>query len=103
MSAWVTVGQGAEVGEGEVGAYQVTDHTVAVASVGGALQAFDDVCTHRGCSLAEGELEGSLIECPCHGSQFDVTTGDAVTGPATEPVETFEVRVEGDDLQISLG
>lgn len=103
MSEWVTVGQGGEVGEGEVGAYQVKDRTVAVANVGGALHAFDDVCTHRGCSLAEGELEGSAIECPCHGSVFDVTTGEVLTGPATEPVETFEVRAEGEDLQISLG
>jgi len=103
MSDFVTVGQGGEVGEGEVGAYMVGDRTVAVANVGGTLYAFDDVCTHRGCSLAEGELDGSLIECPCHGSQFDVTTGEAVTGPATEPVDAFEVRVDGDDLQISLG
>ncbi len=103
MSDFVTVGRGGEVGDGEVGAYTVGDRTVAVANVGGSLYAFDDVCTHEGCSLAEGELDGILIECPCHGSRFDVTTGHPVVGPATEPADTFEVHVEGDDLQISLG
>jgi nitrite reductase/ring-hydroxylating ferredoxin subunit len=67
------------------------DRKIAVANVGGELHGFDDTCTHRGCSLAQGTLEGTVVTCPCHGSQFDVTTGAVVRGPATEPVAIVEI------------
>ncbi len=68
------------------------DRKVAVANVGGELHAFDDTCTHRGCSLADGTLDGSVVTCPCHGSQFDVTTGAVVRGPAEEPVAVVDLN-----------
>jgi 3-phenylpropionate/trans-cinnamate dioxygenase ferredoxin subunit len=102
MSEWVTVGQAGEIADGEVNSYSVAERQVAIANVGGDLHAFDDICTHQQCSLAEGELDDAIIECPCHGSRFDITTGGAVQGPATEPVDVFEVREEGGDLQVSL-
>lgn len=71
------------------------ERRVAVANVGGKLFGFDDVCTHRGCSLAEGTLDGTVVTCPCHGSQFDVTSGAVVRGPATEPVQTVELDAAG--------
>ena len=101
MADWVKVGAG-EVGEGEVTAFPVGDRTVAIANVGGNLHAFDDICTHKQCSLAEGELDGLMIECPCHGSQFDIMSGEVVNGPATEPIDVFEVREEGGELLVSL-
>jgi nitrite reductase/ring-hydroxylating ferredoxin subunit len=64
---------------------------IAVANVGGELHGFDDTCTHRGCSLAQGTLDGTVVTCPCHGSQFDVTTGAVVLGPATEPVAIVDL------------
>jgi 3-phenylpropionate/trans-cinnamate dioxygenase ferredoxin subunit len=73
---------------------------VAIANVEGDLHAFDDVCTHQQCSLAEGELDGTVIECPCHGSQFDVITGEAVNGPAVDPVDVFQAKVEDDELRV---
>lgn len=102
MAGFVKVGEAGEVGEGEVAAYVVDDRTVAIANVGGTLYAFDDVCTHAHCSLSEGELEGTAIECPCHGSRFDVTTGEVLDGPAADPLETFEVREEGGELQVAV-
>jgi nitrite reductase/ring-hydroxylating ferredoxin subunit len=73
---------------------------VAVANVDGQLHAFSDVCTHLQCSLVEGDLDGTTVTCMCHGSQFDVTTGDVLNGPATEPVQTYVISVEGDELKI---
>ena len=70
--------------------------------VGGAFFAFDNVCTHRGCSLATGTLDGSVVTCPCHGSRFEVATGVVVAGPATVGLETYAVEVLGDEVQISL-
>jgi nitrite reductase/ring-hydroxylating ferredoxin subunit len=53
-----------------------------------------------GCSLGEGKLEGTTVTCPCHGSQFDVTSGAVIRGPAHQPVRSRSVQVEGDDLLI---
>lgn len=102
MAEWVKVGSAGEVPEGEVTAFGVGERQVAVANVEGDLHAFDDTCTHMQCSLAEGELDGTIIECPCHGSQFDITSGEVVNGPATEPIDVFEAREEDGQLLVSL-
>jgi 3-phenylpropionate/trans-cinnamate dioxygenase ferredoxin subunit len=100
MANWVKVGEVGEIPEGGLSGFSVRDRAVAIANVGGDLHGFDDVCTHQQCSLSEGELEGTVVECPCHGSQFDVTSGEVVHGPAVEPVDVFEVREEGADIQV---
>jgi 3-phenylpropionate/trans-cinnamate dioxygenase ferredoxin subunit len=64
--------------------------------------AFGDVCTHAQCSLAEGELEETTVTCPCHGSQFDVTTGAVQNPPATEPVPSYAVDTDDDDIRIQV-
>lgn len=102
MGEWVRVGPADGVPEGEMSSYGAGDRTIAVANVEGDLHAFDDVCTHQQCSLAEGDLDGATVECPCHGSQFDVTTGEAIGGPATEPVDVFEIRVQDGELQVLI-
>lgn len=66
---------------------------VAVAMLAGKLHAFDDTCPHAGCSLAEGELDGTTVECPCHMATFDVTTGEVVDGPATSGVATWSAAI----------
>jgi nitrite reductase/ring-hydroxylating ferredoxin subunit len=59
-------------------------------------------CTHAGCNLAEdGELEGSEVNCLCHGSIFDLETGQAVGPPAEEAVPVYQVRQEGDEIQVA--
>ena len=72
---------------GTMRAVEVDGARVAVANVGGRLVAFRDACTHRGCSLAEGALAGTVVTCSCHGSQFDVVTGAVVRGPARDPLQ----------------
>ena len=69
---------------------------VAVFNVNGRLCATQNECTHRQGPLNEGELDGSTVTCPLHGSQFDVSTGAVLRGPATEPLKTYAVVVEGD-------
>jgi nitrite reductase/ring-hydroxylating ferredoxin subunit len=80
--------------------FDVAGTKVSVASAAGGLYAFDDKCTHMGCSLAKGKLEGTTVTCPCHGSQFDVTSGAVLRGPAHQPVRSRAVQVEGEDLLI---
>jgi len=67
-------------------------------NVDGDVYAIADVCTHDGGPLDQGELEGRQIMCPRHGALFDVTTGRALTLPAVVPLETYTVRIEGEDI-----
>jgi 3-phenylpropionate/trans-cinnamate dioxygenase ferredoxin subunit len=69
-------------------------------NVDGDVYAIEDVCTHDGGPLDQGELQGCRIMCPRHGAMFDVTTGAALTPPAVVPVGTYPVRVEGDDVLV---
>jgi 3-phenylpropionate/trans-cinnamate dioxygenase ferredoxin subunit len=104
MSEFVTVGKSDEIAEGNASAFQVGEHLIAVARVEGDLLAFSDICTHRGCNLsAGGEIEGTTIQCECHGSMFDMRTGEVVEGPAEDPIETFAVREESGEIQLSAG
>lgn len=103
MAEFVSVGTVEEVAEGSVKSFGVKGDEIAVSRVGGVLYAFNDICTHRGCNLSMGgEIEGTTITCECHGSVFDMGTGEALEGPATEPVATYEVREEGGELQVGV-
>ena len=100
MAEFLPVARAAALEEGGMRAFEVRGTRVAVANIAGAFHAFDDTCTHRQCSLAEGDLEDTIVICPCHGSEFDVRSGEVLQGPAREPVEPYETRIEGDRLQI---
>ena len=91
-----------QLGNREIAAFDVSGNRIAIASVGGAFYAFGDTCRHQGCSLAEGDLEGTIVTCPCHGSQFDVTTGKVLRGPAREPVRSYPVRLETGALPVEV-
>jgi 3-phenylpropionate/trans-cinnamate dioxygenase ferredoxin subunit len=101
---FIRVAAFAEVPDGEVRAYDTPAGRVAVAHVENRLFAFGDECTHAGCSLAEGELDDrqATLTCPCHGSAFDVETGEPVEGPAVDPVPVFLVRVEDAWIEVSV-
>jgi 3-phenylpropionate/trans-cinnamate dioxygenase ferredoxin component len=86
----------------ELAAFGVGGNRIAIAKVGDEFYAFDDTCTHQGCSLADGELRATTVTCPCHGSQFDVTTGDVLRGPAREPVRSYPVGLEENTLQVEV-
>jgi 3-phenylpropionate/trans-cinnamate dioxygenase ferredoxin component len=94
----VRVGSATDVVPGKMRVFDVAGTAVNVASVDGLLYAFDDTCTHRGCSLAKGKLHGTTVTCPCHGSEFDVTSGAVLRGPAARPVRSRLVQLQGADL-----
>jgi 3-phenylpropionate/trans-cinnamate dioxygenase ferredoxin component len=75
---------------------------ITLANVAGTLYAIDDTCTHRGCSLGDGTLDGSTLQCACHGSRFDVTSGAVVRGPAEDPVRSYPVQVANGEVQVDL-
>lgn len=92
------IGNSKDVVAGQMRVFDVAGTKVSVANANGHLYAFDNTCTHLGCSLAEGTLDGTTVTCPCHGSQFDVTSGAVLRGPAKRPVRSRSVQVQGEDL-----
>ena len=96
--AGVRVGPAASVRPGSLRAFDVAGTDVCIANAGGRFYAIGDTCTHRGCSLADGDLDGTILQCACHGSRFDVTTGAVVRGPAERPEPSYRVTVDGTDL-----
>ena len=102
MTTWQTVAKASDIPPERVAVFRIGDHDVAVCNVGGEFYAIDDLCTHDGGSLDQGELEDAEIECPRHGARFDVRTGAAIQLPAFEPVETHDVRVDGDAVQVGV-
>lgn len=95
----------AELPQGEMRLVEVDGRKIGVFHCGdGELRAIEDRCSHDDGPLAEGEFDPAActVECPRHGSLFDITTGKPKTLPAYRPVETFEVRVEDDDVKLEL-
>jgi 3-phenylpropionate/trans-cinnamate dioxygenase ferredoxin subunit len=97
---FVTVARVGEIEQGGVKIVRLDDVPVAIFHLEDGYYAIEDICTHDGGPVAEGPLEGNIIECPRHGAQFDVRSGAALRFPAVAPVPTFAVRVSGDDIQV---
>lgn len=102
MPSFVTVASLDDLDVEQLAAFELEGAQIAVANVGGVYYAFGDACPHRQCSLGEGELHGTVVTCPCHGSQFDVTSGERLRGPAVRGVRSYRVRAESGALQVGL-
>lgn len=103
MSQFTAVAKVGDIPEGGVKVVRYDDVDVAIFHVDGQYYAVEDVCTHDGGPLAEGELDGCVIECPRHGARFDIRDGSVKAMPATAPVPTYAVQVDGDDIKLSWG
>ncbi len=100
--AYVTVAHVGDLRKGQVKTFAVQGHHIALCNVEGTYFATQDLCTHDGGPLGEGELIDYDIECPRHGGRFDVRTGEVTALPPIVPIKTFPVRVEGDEIQVAL-
>jgi nitrite reductase/ring-hydroxylating ferredoxin subunit len=76
--------------------------SVLVVNLAGTFYALGNKCTHMNCSLSNGRLKGENIQCPCHGSIFNVKTGEVVGGPASKPEPKYDVKVENGQVMISI-
>ncbi len=91
-----------DIPEGRTLRVVVDGGEVLLCNCEGNIYAVEDVCTHDGGALDQGELEGCRIVCPRHGANFDVRTGEALTLPAVIPLPTYKVRIEGDDVYVEV-
>jgi nitrite reductase/ring-hydroxylating ferredoxin subunit/uncharacterized membrane protein len=101
-SGSVTVASTNELQPNQMKLVHVGDRRIVLARTEGGFAAFDDRCPHRGGSLAGGATMCGVVQCPWHGSQFDVRSGQVKAGPAKESIATYAVTVEGGDVMIRV-
>ena len=99
-SGFVKVAEVGEISPGEMKVVEVGEAQILLVNVEGNIHACDDICSHAYASLSEGDLNGDEIECPLHGSAFNVITGEALTPPAEDSIRVFEVRIDGQDVLV---
>lgn len=97
---FVRVGSSSDIPEGKMKKVTVGGSQVLVANVKGKYYAIGNVCTHFGGSLDQGMLNGQEVQCPLHGSRFDVTSGQVKRGPAAKPEPVYEVKVEAGSILV---
>lgn len=100
MSGWVKVASTGDIKPGQVIAVEIDREEIALANVEGEFLAVSDVCSHEYVLLHDGFVEGDEIECPQHGSMFSLRTGEVRNLPATQPIPTYAVKVEGSEILI---
>jgi len=91
-----------DVPEGTGRSFRIGSLQLVIFRSGGEFFASAAHCTHEKELLDEGFLDGATVECPRHGAQFDLRTGEALSLPATEPLEVFPVKLEGDDVLVAV-
>lgn len=98
---WVRVASTADLKPGSVIQVEIDEEPIALAQTDdGEYLATTDVCSHEYVLLHDGFLEGPEIECPQHGSKFDMRTGQVINLPATQPIDVYEVKSEGGDIYL---
>ena len=102
MPEFVRVASASEVPPGEMKVVEVNDTEVVLANIDGKIVCFSNECTHRQGPMGEGILEGEVVECPFHAGQVNVLTGEVVGPPPDEPLPTYEVKVDGDDVSVAV-
>jgi glycine betaine catabolism B len=100
MRDFVKVAEGKDIQPSTMKAVEVNGEKICLANVEGKYYAIGNVCTHLGGPLAQGKLEGYEVQCPWHGSRFDIRTGKVVRPPAMRSEPTYEIKVEDDNILV---
>ena len=106
--SFIEVAKVEEIPAGQMKLFTVGDKNILIVNFEGIYYAINGRCTHMGGDLSKGKLEGKVVTCPRHGSQFDVTTGDCISGPKIGFIKlkardetTYEVKVEGKIIKVN--
>jgi 3-phenylpropionate/trans-cinnamate dioxygenase ferredoxin subunit len=102
MRGFQRVAADADIGEEEITTADVDGVTICLARSGGRVYAFAESCTHQLCPLTDAFLNGTELECECHGAAFDLTTGAVTLPPAVEPLPVYPVRVVDGEIWVSV-
>ncbi len=99
---YVKVAKTSDLENNNVFCVTINNKEIAIFKVKNRLYALNNTCTHMGGPLCEGHLDGEVIECPWHGGRFNVTTGEVVEGPPSRAEKTYNVRINGDDVELEI-
>ena len=102
MAGFVKVANTGEIAPGQAKMVEVDDKKIALFNIEGSFYAIDDACTHVAGPLSEGGIEGEQVTCPWHGSIFNVKSGEVLGPPARTGVASYNVRVEGTDIEVEV-
>ena len=102
MSEYTKVASLSELSSGEMKMVTVDEEDILLANVDGTIHAVSDLCSHADASLSDGYIEEGEVECPLHGSRFNLATGESLNLPADEPLKVYEIKVEGDDILVRI-
>jgi len=101
MTQFVKATTVSEVAQNQSKICEINGKQIAIFNVAGRFCAIENVCPHRGGPVGEGDLEGTVVTCPWHGWQFDVTTGASPVNPAAT-IKKFNCKVEGSDILVEV-
>ncbi|ESX15011.1 non-heme iron oxygenase ferredoxin subunit [Mesorhizobium sp. LSJC264A00] len=101
-SEWIILCAVSDLQEDTVTPVEIDDRRIAIYLIDNKVYATTNVCSHAFALLSDGWLEGTLIECPLHGAQFEITSGEVVQGPADCPITVFESKVESGQVLVRL-
>ena len=102
MAEFRKVAHVGDIPPGEMKAFEVDGEPVAIYNVDGEFYATCDTCSHEESSLAEGWLDDDVVTCAAHGAEFNVRSGEVLSLPASEPIATYPVRIEGDEIYVAV-
>jgi 3-phenylpropionate/trans-cinnamate dioxygenase ferredoxin subunit len=104
VASWVEVGRVEDVPPGHAARLEIDDYPIAIFNVDGEFFCLDDTCSHAQASLSDGDLDVSrcAIECPLHGSAFDLRSGDPLSLPAVEPVHVHHIDTTDGVIRVAL-
>jgi nitrite reductase/ring-hydroxylating ferredoxin subunit len=100
---WIRVAVLDDVPEGSTRLVEVNGHPVCLYNLAGTICATQDTCPHAEASLADGFIDGDVIECPLHQATFDIRTGKVMTPPATGDLRVYPVQIENDEISVLAG
>lgn len=100
MGEFVKVAETKDIAAGTGILVELGGERIALFNVNGTFYAIGDVCTHSEGPLSEGDLDGDVVTCPWHMAEFDVKTGAVLSPPASDPVPSYRVKVEGSEIHI---
>ncbi len=102
MAGFVKVASTGDLAPGRGKMVEVSGKKIALFNLEGSFYAIDDTCPHVGGPLSEGEIQGEKVICPWHGSIFNIKTGEVLGPPARTEVASYNVRVEGTDIEVEV-
>jgi len=100
--AFVKITEFSKLKEGKIHPFSLRDRDLAIVRKGETVYAFEDVCSHDGGAISDGEIVEDRVICPRHFAEFSILTGEALTMPATEKISVFPTRVVGDSVEVDL-